>query len=107
MAEHACAQQISEWTLPVESDQLILQSGPFSDADRIATKHVGRNLGWIIAGTEDDDISVGELLQQTLKIAVPRDQNDIMRGGVLQNPSIANTGKLASKRTFRLQEQVA
>src|SRR5687768_1479589 len=96
----------SEWKLTVENDQLILRSGQFSDADRITPKDVRRSFGRIIAGTEDDDFSAWELLQQTLKIAVGRDQNEIMRCGVFQNPSIANTSKPISKRAFRFRKQV-
>jgi hypothetical protein len=98
---------ISERKLPIKNDQLILRSGQLSDADRITPKHVRRNLSWIIAGAEDDDFNARELLQQTLKIAVGRDQNEIMRGGVFQNPPIANTRKPISKRAFRFREQVS
>jgi hypothetical protein len=48
-------QTISERKLPVENDQLILRNGQFSDVDRITPKHVRRYLGWIVAGTKNDD----------------------------------------------------
>jgi hypothetical protein len=72
---------------------LILRTRHFGDADCIAPKHVRRDLRWIITRTENDDFSCRELLQQTLKIAVGRNQDEIMRRGVLQNPPIANTGE--------------
>ena len=75
--------------------------------DCIPAKHVRRDVGWIIAGTENDDFSGGKLRQQTLKIAVCRDQDETMCCGVFQNPPIANTGKPISKRAFRFREQVA
>src|ERR1017187_9613316 len=93
--------------LPAENDQLIPRSRQFSDADRIPAKHLSRDLGWIIAGTQNDDFSARELLQQTLKIAVSRDQDETMCCSVFQNPPIANTGKPISKRAFRFREQVA
>ena len=98
-------QTISERNLGVENDQLILRQ--ISDADRITPKHVRRDLGWIIAGKENDDFSARELLQQTLKIAVGRDQDEIVRCGVFQNAPIANTGEPISKSAFRFREQVA
>jgi len=85
---------------------LIVRSGQSSDANRSAPKHLRRNPGWIIAG-RDDGSSARELLPQTLKITVGRDQDEIMRRGVLQNPAIAHTRKPISKRAFRFREQVA
>jgi hypothetical protein len=48
---------ISDRKLPVENDQSIPRSRQLSDADRIPAKHVRRDLGWIIAGTQNDDFS--------------------------------------------------
>src|ERR1700691_1760522 len=98
---------ISDRKLPVENDQLIRRSRQFGDADRIPAKHVRRDLGWIIAGTQNDDFSARELLQETLEIAVSRDQDETMRRSVFQNPPITTTGKPISKRALRFTEEVA
>jgi hypothetical protein len=98
---------ISDRKLPVENDQLIPRSRQFSDEDRIPAQHVRRDLGWIIAGTQNDDSSARELLQETLEIAVSRDQDEAMRRSVFQNPPIATTGKPISKRALRFREKVA
>jgi hypothetical protein len=42
-------------------------------------EHIRRSLGWIIAGTQNDYFRAGELRQQSLKITVGRDQDEIMR----------------------------
>ena len=98
---------ISERNLSVENDQLILRSGQFSDADRITPKHVRGDFRWIVAGMENDNFSARELLQETLKIAVGRDQDEIMRCGVFQNSPIANTGEPIAKSAFRFREEIA
>ena len=59
--------------LPLDEDQLVLRIGQFNDPDRITPKHICRNLGWIIAGTENDDFSRRELFQQTFEVVVGRD----------------------------------
>lgn len=86
---------------------MIPRSRQFSDEDRIPAQHVRRDLGWIIAGTQNDDSSARELLQETLEIAVSRDQDEAMRRSVFQNPPIATTGKPISKRALRFREKVA
>jgi hypothetical protein len=43
------------------------------------------------------------LFQQTLKIAVGRDQDEIVRCGVFQNLPIANTGLAYFEARFRIQ----
>jgi hypothetical protein len=63
-------------------------------------------LGWIVARTEND-FSARKLLQQTLKIAAGRDQDEIMRDGVFQNPPIADTGEPIAKSAFRFRKQIA
>jgi hypothetical protein len=83
--------------LPGEKEQLILGSDQFSDANRITPKHFRGDPGWIIAGTENDDFRARILLQQTLKVAVGRDQDEIVRNGVFQNLSIA---RASSSRDF-------
>jgi hypothetical protein len=93
--------------LPVEDDQVILRTGQLSDTDRIAPKHLGRNLGWIIAGPENNDIGARDSAQQTFEIAVRRDQDKIGCGGEFENPEIARTSKPVSKRPFGLREKIA
>lgn len=83
---------------------MILGSGQLSDTDRIAPNHLGRNISWIIAGTENDDPGARDLPQQTFEIAVCRNQDEVVSGGVVQNPAIAGTSKPVSKRTFGLRE---
>jgi hypothetical protein len=92
--------------LSVENDQMILGFGQLSDADRIAPKHLGRNIRWIIAPTENDDLGSRDLAQQTFEVAISRDQDEVVSGCVVKNPPIASTGKPVSKRTFGLGEQV-
>ena len=69
-------QTIAQRKLPAEGDRLILRSRQFSYTDRITTKHVRRNLSWIIAGRKDDEFSGWEMLQQTFIIAVGRDPDE-------------------------------
>src|SRR5712692_678449 len=45
-----------------------------------------------------------DLPRQTFEIAVCRDQDEPVSGSVVQNPAIAGTSKLVSKRTFGLRE---
>jgi len=40
---------------------MILGTGQRSDPDRIAPEHFGRNLGRVIAGTENHDPGAGDL----------------------------------------------
>src|SRR6266852_2394879 len=86
---------------------MILGTWQLSDTDRIAPKHLGRNLGWIIAGTENNDVGPRESAQQPFEIAVCRDQDKVGRTCVFENPEIASTSKPVSKRTFGLREKIA
>lgn len=90
--------------LPVENYHVVLGARQLSDTDRIAPKHPGRNISWIIAGTKNDDLGARDLPHQKLEIAVCRDQNEVVSSGVVQNPAIAGTSKPVSKRTFGLRE---
>ena len=83
---------------------MILGSGQLSETDRIAPKCLGRNLSWIIAGTENDDLSARDLRHQTFVIAVCRDKDEAAGGGIVQNPAIAGTSKPITKRTFGPRE---
>ena len=83
---------------------MILSAAQLSDTDRIAPKQLGRNIGWIIAGTENDDLGARDLLQQTFEIAVCRNQDEVVSGGLVQNAAIAGARKPVSKRTFGLGE---
>jgi hypothetical protein len=56
--------------LLVENDQLIPGARQLCDADRIAPKHLYSNISRIIAGTKNDDLCAGDLIQQTLEIAI-------------------------------------
>jgi len=47
---------------------MILGSGQLGNTDRVAPNHLGRNISWIIAGTENDDPGAGDLPQQTFEI---------------------------------------
>jgi hypothetical protein len=98
------ARRVRCQNLLVENDQMILGAGQFSDTDRIAPEHFGRNPSWIITGTENDDLGARDLPQQTFKIAVCRDQDEVVSGGVVRNPAIAGTGKPVLKGTLRLGE---
>jgi hypothetical protein len=93
--------------LSIEDDQTILGTGQLSDTDRIAPKHLGRNLGWIIAGSENDYIGARDLAQQTPEIAVGRHEDEVRRGRVFENPEIASTAKAILKRTFGPREKIA
>ena len=83
---------------------MILGTGQRSDTDRIAPEHFGRNSSWVITGTENDDPGATDLPQQTFEIAVCRDQNEVVSGGVVQNPAIAGTGKPVLKCTLGFGE---
>ena len=61
-------------------------------------------MGWVIAGAENDDSCLWELLQKTLEIAVRRDQDEAVGGGVFQNPAITGAGKTVLERAFRPRE---
>lgn len=93
--------------LSLENDHLTVRSGQFSDTNRITPKYVSRDLCWIIARTKNHDLGAWEVLQQTFKVAVRRDQNEVMRSREFQNSPIAKTRKPISKRTLRFREQVA
>ena len=99
--------RLREQKLPVESDQVILGTEQPADPDGIAPKHLGRNFRRIVAGTENDDLGAGNLPHQAFEIAVCRDQNEVVRGCVLQNPTIACTSKPVAKGTFRSGEEIA
>ena len=49
---------------------MVLGAGQLGNTDGIAPKHLGRNIGWVIARTENDDLGARDLPQQTLEIAV-------------------------------------
>jgi hypothetical protein len=78
-----------------------------SDADRIAPKHIGRNIGGIIAGAEDDHLGAGDLPQQTFEIAICRNQDEAVSGGIVQDSAVACASEPVSERTFGIGEQVA
>jgi len=46
----ACAKRLRCQKLLVENDQLVLGTGQPGDTNRVAPKHLGRNISWIIAG---------------------------------------------------------
>jgi len=85
---------------------MLLGAGQLGDADRIATEHLGRNVSRIIAGTENDDVGAMDLPPQPFEIAVCRDQDKVVSGGVFQNLAIASTGKAVSKGTLRVRKKV-
>lgn len=80
---------------------MILGVGQLGDTDRITPKHLGRNFSWIIAGTENNDLGAGDLPQQALEIAVCRNQDEAVSGGVLQNPAIRRREPARSEAHFR------
>ena len=47
--------------LPVENDRMTPGAGQPADTDRIPPKDLGRNVSWIIAGTENDNLGVRDL----------------------------------------------
>jgi hypothetical protein len=77
---------------------MILSAAQLSDTDRIAPKHLGRNISWIIAGTENDDLGARDLLQQTFEIAVCRNQDEVVSGGMVQNAAITSRRRSAVKQ---------
>src|SRR5450759_3237948 len=102
-----CAKRLSGSKLTVENDQMNLGVGQLSNTDRIAPKHFGRNLSWIIAGTKNDDPGAGDLRQQTFEIAIRRDQDQVVSGSVVQHPRIAGTSQPVSERALGRGEKVA
>ena len=92
--------------LPVKDDQTILGPGQFSDTDRIAPKDLDRNLSWIIARAENDDVGVREPDQQIFEIAVGRHQDEVACRGVFKDFEIASAGKAVSERALGLREQI-
>jgi hypothetical protein len=86
---------------------MVLGTRQFSDADRIAPKHLGSNISWIIAGTKNDDLGAGDLPHQSFEIAICRDQDEAVNSGVVQNPAITGASQPVSKRTFGLGESVS
>jgi hypothetical protein len=86
---------------------MVLGVEQLSNTNRVAPKHLGRNLGRIIACTENNDLGAGDLAQKALEIGVCRDQNEVVSSGVLENPTIALAGESISKRALRLREKVA
>jgi hypothetical protein len=52
--------------LLVEKYQTILRTWQFSDADRVAPKHVGSDIGRIIAGSMNNDRRAWDSAQETL-----------------------------------------
>ena len=99
-----CARRLRGQKLLIENDQTILGTLQLSDPDRIAPDHLGRNISWIIAGTENDDFGARDLPQQTFEVAVCRDQDEPVSGGVVQNPAVTGACKPISKRTFGPRE---
>ena len=83
---------------------MILGIGQFSDPDRIGPEHFGRHLSGIVTGTQNDDSGATDPPQQTFEIAVCRDQDEAVSGGVVQNLAIAGTGKPVLKCTLGLGE---
>jgi len=83
---------------------MLLGTPQLSDTDRIAPKHLGRDVGRIVAGTKNDDLGAWDLPRQTFEIAVCRDQNEVVSGGVIQNSAITGTNKPISKRTLGPRE---
>jgi hypothetical protein len=73
----------------VENDQTVLGAGQLRHTDRIAPEHFGCNPSWIITGTKNDDLGATDLPQQTFEIAICRDQDEAVSGGVVQNPAVA------------------
>jgi hypothetical protein len=51
----------------VENYQLVLGVNQLSDTDGVAPNHLGRDLSWVIAGTENDDLGAGDLLNSRSK----------------------------------------
>jgi hypothetical protein len=90
--------------LPIENDQAILGTLQLSDTARVASDHLSRNISWIIAGTEYDDFGARGLPQQTFEVAVCRDEDEPMSGGIVQDPAVADACKPIPKRTFGLRE---
>src|SRR5216684_6381142 len=84
-----CADRGRGYQLLVENDQMILGTRQLSDTDRIAPKHLGRNIGWIITGTKNDDLGARDLPRQRFEIAVCRNQDEPVSGSVVRNPAIA------------------
>jgi len=93
--------------LLLENHQMILGVGQLSDTDRIAPEDLGRDIGRIIARTENNDPSARKLLQQTFEIAICRNQDKVVSRGIVQNPTISGACEPVSKRTFGPREQVA
>jgi hypothetical protein len=90
----------------VEDYKLLLGVDQFRDKDGITPKHFSRDLSRIIAGAENNDLGAGDLAQQTFEIAVCRDQDEVVNGGVVQNGAVAGAGEPVSNCAFRLREQV-
>jgi hypothetical protein len=93
--------------LSLDNDQTIAGSGKRSNTNRIASKHLGRNIRRIVARTENDDVCATESAQETFEIVVGRDQDKSACADVLQNPEIAVTCQAIFKRTFGFREEIA
>jgi hypothetical protein len=88
-------------------DQAILGTAQLRDTDRIASNHLGRDLGWVITGAENDDLGARDILQQLFEIAVGRDKNEVANSRVFQDSAITGTSKSISKGALGLGEEVA
>ncbi len=78
----------SKRELATENQQSIRRGWQFSYADGIPPNHVRRRFSWIVAGTKNHDISARELVQEPFKIAIGRDEDEIIRIPVFQNVSV-------------------
>ena len=58
-------------------DQAIVGIGHARNKDCIASKHFGCNLGWIIAGPENDDVGVRHAAHETFKVAGRSHQDEV------------------------------
>lgn len=92
-------------SLLFENEQLILGVLQFRETDRIAPKHPGGHVRWVIARSKHDHIGAGNLSQQTFEIAVCQDQDEVVSSGVVQNPAISNASKPVSKGAFGFRQR--
>ena len=72
---------------------MILGAAQLSDTDRIAQKHLGRNIRWMVTGTHYDDFGARNLSVLAFETA-----------GGFRNSAITGTSKPISKRAFGLRE---
>jgi len=97
---------------------MILGTGQLSDTDRIAPKHLGRNPGWIIAGTENNDIGARQSAQQAFEISVCRNQDKVAAEAysrILRSPApaspfrsaLSDSGKRSRNNSTSLGERLS